>query len=201
MHASGAEDRADSYERLEFLGDSILGFVVSKALFDRYPESFEGELTRLRASVVSRQGCAAAAREIGLDRMFAERFELTDDLRRSDRLLAELIEAGIAAVMLEHGLEKVVPSILAAFETQIEKALHEPPDHKTRLQEEAARLDWTVCYAVVSAEGPPHDRRYTCEVLVDGRRLGVGSGRSKKEAQQSAAAEALRALPPAPDLS
>lgn len=199
MHPSRVDDRAESYERLEFLGDSILGFLVARELYERYPQSFEGELSRLRSSVVSRRTCAEVAREIGLDRMFAEQFELTADLRRSDNVLAALIEAGIAALVLEHGLDAVTPSILATFEGQIEKAVHEPADYKTQLQEEAARLDWKVAYAVVATDGPPHDRRFTCEVLVDGRRFGLGSGRSKKEAQQAAAAEALRALPRSPD--
>jgi ribonuclease-3 len=97
--------------------------------------------------------------------------------------------------VLERGLDAVTPSILAAFEGQIEQAVHAPADFKTQLQEEAAKLDWKVVYAVVSTDGPPHNRRFTCEVLVDGRRLGVGSGRSKKDAQQAAAAEALAALP------
>jgi ribonuclease-3 len=194
MHPSQVDDRSESYERLEFLGDSILGFLVAKAVYERYPEAFEGELSRLRSSVVSRRSCAEVAREIGLDRMFAERLVLTDDLRRSDNVLAALIEAGIAALVLQHGLEVVAPSVLAAFDGQIELAVHAPVDFKTQLQEEAAKLDWKVAYGVVATEGPPHDRRFTCEVVVDGRRMGVGAGRSKKEAQQAAAAEALVAL-------
>ena len=199
MHPSRVDDRTDSYERLEFLGDSILGFLVARELYDRYPSSLEGELSRLRSSVVSRRSCAHVAREIGLDRMFAERFELTDDLRRSDNVQAALIEAGIAAVVLEHGLDAAAPSVLAAFEGQIAEAVHAPADYKTRLQEEAAKLDLKVAYAVLATDGPPHDRRFTCEVLVNGSRLGVGVGRSKKEAQQAAAAEALAALPRAPE--
>ena len=77
MHPSRAPDRAQSYERLEFLGDSALGFVIANALYERYPDASEGALSRLRSSVVSRKSCAAVAREIGLDRMFAEQFELT----------------------------------------------------------------------------------------------------------------------------
>ena len=199
MHPSRVDDRTDSYERLEFLGDSILGFLVARELYDRYPSSLEGELSRLRSSVVSRRSCAHVAREIGLDRMFAERFELTDDLRRSDNVQAALIEAGIAAVVLEHGLDAAAPSVLAAFEGQIAEAVHAPADYKTRLQEEAAKLDLKVAYAVLATDGPPHDRRFTCEVLVNGSRLGVGVGRSKKEAQQAAAAEALAALPGGPE--
>lgn len=194
MHPSRVLDRSLSYERLEFLGDSILGLLVARALFDRFPESAEGELSRLRSAVVSRRSCAAVAREIGLDRMFAEQFELTEDLRRSDNVLAALIEAAIAALVLEHGLDVVAGPVLEAFEGLIREAELAPADFKTRLQEEAAKAGWKVTYGVVEADGPAHDRTFTCEAVVDGQRRGVGSGRSKKDAQQAAAAEALASL-------
>ena len=139
MHPSRVLDRSLSYERLEFLGDSILGFLVARALFDRYPESAEGDLSRLRSAVVSRRSCAVVAREIGLDRMFAEQFELTEDLRRSDNVLAALIEAAIAALVLEHGLDAVAGPVLEAFESQIREAEQAPADFKTLLQEQAAK--------------------------------------------------------------
>lgn len=194
MHPSRVLDRSLSYERLEFLGDSILGLLIARALFDRYPESAEGELSRLRSAIVSRRCCAVVAREIGLDRMFAEQFELTEDLRRSDNVLAALIEAAIAALVLEHGLDVVAGPVLEAFERQMREAERAPADFKTRLQEEAAKAGWKVSYGVVDVEGLAHDRTFTCEAVVDGRRRGVGSGRSKKDAQQAAAAEALLSL-------
>ena len=194
MHPSRVLDRAQSYERLEFLGDSALGFIVARALYERYPDVSEGTLSRLRSSVVSRKSCAAVAREIGLDRMFAEQFELTDDLRRSDNVISALTEAAIAALVLEHGIEPVSAPVLDAFEHQISEAEIAPVDHKTLLQEEAAKVGWKVSYGVVNSEGPPHARIFTCEAIVDGKRLGTGSGRSKKDAQQAAAAEAIAAL-------
>jgi ribonuclease III len=194
MHPSRVEDRAESYERLEFLGDSALGYIVARALYERHPDVAEGALSRFRSSVVSRKACAAVAREIGLDRMFAEQFELTDDLRRSDNVVAALTEAAIAALVLEHGIEAVAGAVLEAFEHQIELAEQAPVDHKTLLQEEAAKGGLKVSYGVILAEGPAHERVFTCEAIVDGKRLGTGSGRSKKEAQQAAAAEALAAL-------
>ena len=124
MHPSRVLDRAQSYERLEFLGDSALGFIVARALYERYPDVSEGTLSRLRSSVVSRKSCAAVAREIGLDRMFAEQFELTDDLRRSDNVISALTEAAIAALVLEHGIEPVSAPVLEAFEHQISAAEH-----------------------------------------------------------------------------
>jgi ribonuclease III len=194
MHPSRVVDRSLSYERLEFLGDSALGFIVAQALFERYPGISEGGLSRLRSSVVSRRSCAVVAREIGLDRMFAEQFELTEDLRRSDNVVAALIEAAIAALVLEHGIEAVADVVLEAFEGQIVEAERTPVDPKTLLQEEAARAGWKVSYAVVAVDGPPHDRTFTCEAIVDSEARGTGSGRSKKEAQTAAAAEALASL-------
>ena len=139
MHPSRVTDRSQSYERLEFLGDSILGLLVARELFERFPDAAEGRLSRLRSAIVSRRSCAAAAREIGLDRMLAEQFALTDDIRRSDNVLAALIEAAIAALVLEHGIDAVAAPVVAAFEAQIDEALHAPVDFKTRLQEEAAK--------------------------------------------------------------
>ena len=194
MHPSRVTDRSQSYERLEFLGDSILGLLVARELFERFPDAAEGRLSRLRSAIVSRRSCAAAAREIGLDRMLAEQFALTDDIRRSDNVLAALIEAAIAALVLEHGLDAVAAPVVAAFESQIDEALHAPVDFKTRLQEEAAKGGRKVAYNLVEVEGPAHDRLFTCDALVAGVRLGTGTGRSKKEAQQAAAAEALAAL-------
>lgn len=194
MHPSRAAERSQSYERLEFLGDSILGLFVTRELFERYPDAAEGDLSRLRSAVVSRRSCAEVAREIGLDRMFAEQFELTDDLRRSDNVLAALVEAAIAALVLEHGLDAVSGPVVSAFAGQIEKALREPLDFKTRLQEEAAREGLKVTYSLVEVEGPAHDRLFTCEAIVGGVPRGLGTGRSKKDAQQAAAAEALTSL-------
>jgi ribonuclease-3 len=194
MHPSRTASRTDSYERLEFLGDSILGFVVARALYERYPDMAEGGLSRLRSGVVSRKSCAIVAREIGLDRMFAEQPELSDDLRKSDNVVAALIEAAIAALVLEHGVDAMTEPILEVFEGQIRAAELAPVDQKTLLQEEAAREGWKVAYVVVAAEGPAHNRWFTCDVVVGGERRGTGAGRSKKEAQQMAAAQALAAL-------
>jgi ribonuclease III len=199
MHPSRVTERSESYERLEFLGDSILGFVVARELFERYPAAAEGKLSRLRSAVVSRRTCAAVAREIGLDRMFAEQFELSDDVRRSDNVLAALMEAAIAALVLEHGLDAIAAPVLGAFEDQIQEALHAPADFKTRVQEEAAKFGWKVTYSVVAVEGPAHDRLFTCEALIAGVPRGLGTGRSKKDAQQVAAEEAFAFLQELPE--
>jgi len=190
-HPSFTEDRVESYERLEFLGDSVLGFVIACALFERYPEFSEGQLSKIRAHVVSRRSCAVVAREIGLDRRLEQFGEVTDDLRRSGNVLAALMEAVLAAVYLEHGIETVAPAIVAAFDGRIEQALTVPVDHKTTLQEELAKTGRRVDYQTLGTEGPPHDRTFTCTAVVDGEELGRGVGRTKKEAEQMAAKRAL----------
>lgn len=190
-HPSWTEDRAASYERLEFLGDSVLGFVVARHLFERYPEFSEGRLSQIRAHVVSRRSCAVVALELGLDRMLAERQELSEDLRRSSNVLAAVVESAIAGLYLEHGLEAIAPALVEAFAGRIEEALERPADYKTQLQEMLARSGRTVSYEVLATEGPAHDRHFRCAALVAGEEMGTGEGRTKKDAEQAAAQEAL----------
>ncbi len=193
-HPSWTDDRSDSYERLEFLGDSVLGFVVARHLFERYPDLDEGRLSQVRAHVVSRRTCAAVARELGLDRMLAERQELSEDLRRSGNVLAAVMESAIAGLYLEHGLDAIAPVLVEAFAGRIEEALEQRGDHKTQLQELLARTGRTVSYAVLETRGPAHDRHFRCAALVDGEELGAGEGPTKKDAEQAAAREALAHL-------
>ena len=108
-------------------------------------------------------------------------------------MLAALLEAAIAAVYLEHGFEHVEPAVVEAFEPRIEYALTSHVDHKTELQEQLARLGRSVTYIVLAVEGPPHDRSFTAAAMIDGEVAGTGSGRSKKDAEQAAAAQALAA--------
>jgi len=199
-HASWAAERAASYERLEFLGDSVLELAVAGALYERYPDFTEGRLAKIRSHVVSRQSCAVVARQLGLGGGLAERGGPdipTDELGRLSQnrnVLAALLEAALAALFLEHGYERIEAPIVAAFEPRIEYALTTHVDYKTELQEALARRSRSVSYSVLQVEGPPHDRRFTCAALVDGEQLGVGVGDSKKAAEQEAAKEVLRAL-------
>ena len=172
----------------------MLGFVTARALFERYPDFSEGQLSKIRAHVVSRRSCAVVARELGLARRLEQFGEVTDDLRRSANVLAALMEAVLAAVYLEHGLEAVAGPIVAAFEGRIEQALTVPVDHKTTLQEELAKAGRRVEYQTIETEGPPHDRTFTCTATVDSEELGRGTGRTKKEAEQMAARKALQRL-------
>jgi ribonuclease-3 len=198
-HASWAADRVSSYERLEFLGDSVLELAVAKALYERYPDFSEGRLAKVRSHVVSRQSCALVARELDLGSMLAERGESLPEeelarLARNRNVLAALLEAALAALFLEHGFERIEPAIVAAFSEQMEYAATQHVDYKTELQEALARQKRQVTYSVVEVEGPAHDRRFTCAALIDGQQMGEGAGRTKKDAEQEAAREALAAL-------
>src|SRR3954470_23693599 len=172
-HSSWAADRTDSYERLEFLGDSVLELAIARALYDRFPAFSEGRMAKVRSHVVSRASCAVLSRELGLgERMREEASGLqadeADRLAHNRNVLAALLEAAIAAVYLEHGFELVEPAIVEAFAPRIEYALTTHVDHKTELQEQLARLGRSVTYTVLDMQGPPHDRSFTAAAIIDG---------------------------------
>ena len=204
MHASWADDRTESYERLEFLGDSVLELAVARAVFDRFPDATEGRLAKIRAHVVSRASCAVIAKELGLGDTLAERAggisrEELQRISRSRNVLAALLEAALAALYLEHGFESIEAAIVAAFSEKIEYARTSHVDYKTELQEALARTGNQVHYTVLEVEGPAHDRRFACAAHVAGTQLGVGRGSTKKAAEQEAARQALDALGVLPD--
>jgi ribonuclease III len=195
-HSSWAPDRASSYERLEFLGDSVLELAVARELYERFPDFTEGRLAKIRSHVVSRASCAVVAHELDLGRRLVERGTLVpqEELQRLSRnrnVLAALLEAALGALFLEQGFEKIEPAIVDAFSGRIEYALTSYVDHKTELQEALARIGSSVTYSVLDVEGPPHDRRFTCAAIIDGKQAGVGTGPSKKAAEQEAARQAL----------
>ncbi len=200
-HTSWAPDRASSYERMEFLGDSVLELAIAKELYDRYPDASEGRLAKIRSHVVSRQSCAAVARELELGERLGQAAadaDITgDELKRilkSRNVTAALLEAAMAALFLEHGYEPIAPAIVAAFSDRIEYASTTHVDHKTELQETLAKSGRSVSYAVLDVEGPAHERYFSCAAQIDGEELGIGTGRTKKEAEQAAAKEALAAI-------
>jgi ribonuclease-3 len=199
-HTSWAPDRASSYERLEFLGDSVLELAIARALYERYPDFSEGRMAKIRSHVVSRASCAVVARELGLGQRLTERGGRqapADELQRLSRnrnVLAALLEASLAALYLQHGFEPIREAVVAAFDGRITYALTTHVDHKTELQEELARQGRQVAYNVVDVQGPPHDRTFRCAAVIDGEEAGVGTGRSKKAAEQAAAKQALDQL-------
>ena len=197
-HSSWAPDRASSYERLEFLGDSVLELAIARELYERYPDFSEGRLAKIRSHVVSRASCAVVARELGLgDRLVARGGETVpqEELQRLSRnrnVLAALLEAALG--FLEKGFEQVERQIVEAFAGRIEYALTSYVDHKTELQEALARSGSAVTYVVLDVDGPPHDRIFTCAAVVDGEERGMGKGPSKKAAEQEAARQVLERL-------
>jgi ribonuclease III len=198
-HPYWAPDRASSYERLEFLGDSVLDLAVARYLFERHPDFSEGEMTKILAYVRSRASCAAVALELGLDERLLRRGEEAGvaeapRLARNRNVLAAVVEAALAALLLEHGFAIVEPAVVDAFSGRIEYASTQHVDFKTALQEALARRRESVTYRVVAMEGPPHDRRFTSAASVAGEELGAGTGLTKKEAEQAAAREALERL-------
>jgi ribonuclease III len=176
----------------------VLELAVARALYDRYPEFSEGRLAKIRSHVVSRQSCAVVARELELGAGLAERGksmpkEELASLVRNRNVLAALLEAALAALFLQHGYEPIEKAIWEAFAGRIEYAATQHVDHKTELQEAVARQHRQVSYSVLEVDGPAHDRTFTCAVSIDGEQVGVGIGRSKKEAEQAAAEQALEA--------
>jgi ribonuclease-3 len=197
-HSSWAADRTASYERLEFLGDSVLELAIARTLYERFPHFTEGRLAKVRSHVVSRASCAVVSRELELgERLLREGGPATEDatrLSQNRNVLAALLEAALAAVYLEHGFEAVEPAVVAAFEPRIEYALTGFVDHKTELQEQLARTGRSVSYVTLNVEGPPHDRSFTAAAIIDAEVVGTGVGRSKKDAEQAAAQEVLATL-------
>jgi ribonuclease-3 len=180
----------------------VLELAVAHALYDRYPDFSEGRLAKIRSHVVSRQSCAAAAKELELGQKLAERgMGMPDDelvkLVKNRNVLAALLEAALAALFLEHGFGPIEDAIVEAFWARIDYAANHHVDYKTELQESLARQGKQVNYAVLDAQGPAHERMFTCAAMISGEQLGLGTGRTKKDAEQNAAREALAKVPDA----
>ena len=185
-HSSWVDHRADSYGRLAFLGDGVLGLAVAEDLFRRFGRADIGRLTKVHGQAVSGRACVEVAEALGLPAMLRAAAPSDPEggispqaLLASERALASVCEAMIGACYLHHGFE------------QIELASETMLDFKSALQELLAREGARVTYEVVHEAGPPHDRRFEVAAVCDGEAIGRGEGRSKKAAEQAAAAEAL----------
>ena len=191
-----APGRADN-ERLEFLGDAVLALVVSDLLMRRLPDSAEGDLTRARAGLVSEGGLARAAGALDLGRfLFVGRGEERTGGRARPSILADALEALMGAVYLDGGLDAVTAVVGRLFQPDLaDVESHARLDYKSRLQERAQAL-WQAApvYQVVAESGPDHDKRFEVALSFAGREWARASGRSKKEAEQSAAAVALETI-------
>jgi ribonuclease III len=197
-HSSWVDHRADSYGRLAFLGDGVLGLAVAEDLFRRFGRADIGRLTKVHGQAVSGRACVEVAEALGLPAMLRAAAPSDPEggispqaLLASERALASVCEAMIGACYLHHGFERTAEATAAAFAEQIELASETMLDFKSALQELLAREGARVTYEVVHEAGPPHDRRFEVAAVCDGEAIGRGEGRSKKAAEQAAAAEAL----------
>jgi ribonuclease III len=199
-HASWVEHRAESYERLAFLGDVVLSLAVSTHLYPRFERYGAGRLTKVRAQAVSGASCARVARGLGvpgeLRRAAPEGTtgRSADLLLGSERVLASICEAIIGAAYLAFGFERTGPAVVESFREEIDQALEHPEDYKSVLQERLARRAEVVIYRTVSEAGPAHDRSFIAVAEVAGEELGRGEGKTKKGAEQEAALQALDRL-------
>ena len=198
-HSSWHDVRSDSYERLEFLGDAVLGAIVAEELYRRHPDVEEGVLARLKAHIVSRRSCTVVARRLGFGaRMLALGVERGREdaarLAATPTVLAALVEAAIGAVYLVYGWEVVRDAVVTSFGDRFVWAEQSRLDPKTELQETLQRQGRSVQYVVVSDTGPAHAKHFESIAVVGGVELGRGAGRSKKDSEQEAARAALQHL-------
>lgn len=184
-------------ERLEFLGDSVLGLVVTEHLFRANPDVAEGELAKMRAATVSQRALASVARELGLGRfVLLGKGEQTTGGADKDSILSDTLEAVFGAVYLSHGLEVARELVMRLVGPTLESAarLGAGLDWKTSLQELTSRLGLGTPVYEVEGVGPDHDRTFTARILVEGVERGAGTGTAKKIAEQVAAQAAFEAL-------
>jgi ribonuclease-3 len=202
VHSSYVNENPDlaptPNERLEFLGDAVLGLVVAERLYQDFPQFTEGQMTRLRAALVRRETLARMAQAIGLgDHLYLGKGEEASGGRQKPLNLAGAIEAVIGAIFLDQGLARARDFTLRLLETDLQEAVTrgDSIDYKSELQELIqAEEQQTPTYHVIESTGPDHDRRFTVEVRVGDSLLGRGSGKSKKAAESEAARTALEKL-------
>lgn len=184
-------------ERIEFLGDAVLELTVTKYLFNEYPNLPEGKLTRLRAAIVCEASLSQFAKEYGFDRyILLGKGEERMNGRKRPSLLCDLFESFIGALYLDQGLDGVINFLNQTVFPRIKSgAFSHVMDHKTNLQEFLQRNgEVSIDYVLIEEVGPAHEKEFLVEVLAEGNILGQGKGKSKKAAEQIAAANALENL-------
>jgi ribonuclease-3 len=196
-YANESKGKFQHNERLEFLGDSILSLIVSEYLFQKFPEVSEGNLTKLRSSVVSERSLVNMALSIDLGKyiLLGKGEEGTGGRKRAS-ILADAFESLIAAIYLDGGIEKAKVFVLKYIKEHIEKGLNGKGfrDYKTELQELLQQeSDMDIEYRIIEEYGPDHDKAFIAEVYYGGEAIGSGFGKSKKEAEQQAACSGLNA--------
>jgi ribonuclease-3 len=196
-HASGAQHRLASNERLEFLGDAILGFLVCERLFRLFPDSLEGDLTRIKSVVVSRETCSRLSEQLGLADFLIVGKGLAVNRPVPSSVLSDLFESLVAAIYLDGGLEAVRPIVERLLEPEIEQVASGAlgSNHKSLLQQWAQRdFGVTPTYEVLRESGPDHSKSFYVTAQIGSRRYAPAWGRNKKEAEQRAASTALLEL-------
>lgn len=194
-HSSCALSRLDCNERLEFLGDAILGMVICRYLYETFPERREGQLTQQKSGLVSRSTCARVAARLGTDDMILVGRGLQ---AIPQSIHAALVESLIAAIYLDGGISAAGDFILRVFEEELQQSNQgEPENYKSTLQEETQRTcNRAPSYKMIEQRGPDHAREYCVAVQIEGRQYQSAWGRSKKEAEQRAAMNALKIIRP-----
>ena len=196
-HASSADHRLKSNERLEFLGDAILGFVVCEYLYQHFPELLEGEMTKIKSAVVSRKVCARVSRQINLSAMLNLGKGIGNRSPLPGSIAAAVFESIIAAIYIDGGMQAARDFILEhmiPFIREAAQSTHQQ-NFKSVLQQYAQRyLPTNPVYLVLDEKGPDHSKRFEVCVEIEGERFGSAWGNSKKEAEQKAALHALCAL-------
>ncbi|MGM9628187.1 MAG: ribonuclease III [Faecousia sp.] len=201
-HSSYANERWHnsllSNERLEFLGDSVLGMLVAEYLYRNFPDRPEGELTRMRADMVCETTLAAAANRIGLgDHLLLGHGEEQGGGRSRDSILADAVESVIAACFLDGGLDAALNFVRQFILVEVPVNKLHNVDYKTQLQELVQqKKNQVLSYALVGQSGPDHDKQFDVEVSLNGAIVGYGRGSSKKRAEQDAARAAIKKLFP-----
>jgi ribonuclease-3 len=199
-HSSWTQERTESYERLAYLGDSVLALAVAVDLYERFPDIDAGGLTKIHNQAVSGVSCAVVGRDLGVPEML-ERAEPEDEdaipadiLLGGSRPLPEVTEALIGACFIAFGFDRVAVAVREAFAPRIEHAAETRVDFKSALQELLAKRRAQVTYEVLSEAGPAHARTFEVAAIVGSSRIASGRGRSKKAAEQAAAERALEEL-------
>ncbi|RIK37749.1 MAG: ribonuclease III [Chloroflexi bacterium] len=198
VNESGSDGATEDNERLEFLGDQVLGYVVSEELYRRYPQYQEGQLTSIRSALVRRETLARHAQTLGLGNyLLLGHGEEESGGRTRTATLCAVFEAVVGAIYLDQGTDAVRNFVLPLMRDELERVEHSAleKDAKSRLQEYVqSNLNVTPRYRMVEASGPDHNKTFVMKVMIADKIYGVGSGHSKQEATQQAAAMALDRL-------
>ena len=200
-HSSYAnEHRSKSYERLEFLGDSVLSIIISDYIFDAMKNNDEGDLSRIRASLVCEEALAEIARKIGLfDYIYLGNGEERAGSRNRDSILSDVFESTLAAVYLDGGMDVCKKIVLNVMADKLNNSLiiRTSKDFKSRLQEAIQQKyhgKAKICYKTVNESGPEHNKTFEIQLIINDKEISTGKGNTKKEAEQEAASKALSVL-------